>query len=77
MKPQGFGASQGVFREHYFKSGPFKGNQLVASIGLLVVVCSGGGKGIINVLTFEREYCNHCHLSHSSSSPHIPTYGST
>ncbi|KAH7381966.1 major facilitator superfamily domain-containing protein [Cadophora sp. MPI-SDFR-AT-0126] len=33
----GFGASQGVFREHYFKSGPFEGNQLVASIGLLVV----------------------------------------
>ena len=38
----GFGASQGVFREHYFKSGPFKGNQLVASIGLLVVVSSDG-----------------------------------
>ena len=35
---KGFGASQGVFREYYFKNPPFKGNQLVASIGLLVVV---------------------------------------
>lgn len=34
----GFGATQGVFREYYFKNPPFKGNQLVASIGLLVVV---------------------------------------
>jgi hypothetical protein len=35
---KGFGATQGVFREYYFKNPPFKGNQLVASIGLLVVV---------------------------------------
>ena len=35
---EGFGATQGVFREHYFNNPPFKGNQLVASIGLLVVV---------------------------------------
>jgi hypothetical protein len=35
---KGFGASQGVFREYYFKTPPFEGNQLVASIGLLVVV---------------------------------------
>jgi hypothetical protein len=35
---QGFGATQGVFREYYFNNPPFKGNQLVASIGLLVVV---------------------------------------
>ena len=34
----GFGATQGVFREYYFRNPPFKGNQLVASIGLLVVV---------------------------------------
>lgn len=34
----GFGATQGVFREYYFKHTPFEGNQLVASIGLLVVV---------------------------------------
>lgn len=33
----GFGATQGVFREYYFKNPPFEGNQLVASIGLLVV----------------------------------------
>ena len=35
---EGFGATQGVFREYYFNNAPFKGNQLVASIGLLVVV---------------------------------------
>lgn len=34
----GFGATQGVFREYYFKTPPFEGNQLVASTGLLVVV---------------------------------------
>lgn len=34
----GFGATQGVFREYYFKTPPFDGNQLVASTGLLVVV---------------------------------------
>jgi hypothetical protein len=34
----GFGATQGVFREYYFRHPPFEGNQLVASIGLLVVV---------------------------------------
>ncbi|KAI1335853.1 major facilitator superfamily domain-containing protein [Xylariaceae sp. FL0016] len=37
MATWGFGASQGVFREYYFKTPPFEGNQLVASIGLLVV----------------------------------------
>lgn len=36
--PKGFGATQGVFREYYFNNPPFKGNQLVASIGLLIVV---------------------------------------
>jgi hypothetical protein len=35
---KGFGASQGVFREYYFKNPPFEGNQLVATTGLLVVV---------------------------------------
>lgn len=34
----GFGATQGVFREYYFKTPPLQGNQLVASTGLLVVV---------------------------------------
>lgn len=33
----GFGAAQGVFREYYFRNPPFEGNQLVASIGLLIV----------------------------------------
>ncbi|KAH6639091.1 major facilitator superfamily domain-containing protein [Boeremia exigua] len=37
MSTWGFGATQGVFREYYFKNPPFQGNQLVASIGLLVV----------------------------------------
>lgn len=38
---KGFGASQGVFREYYIKTPPFEGNQLVSSIGLLIVVCTG------------------------------------
>ncbi|KAK1851810.1 MFS monocarboxylate [Colletotrichum chrysophilum] len=37
MATWGFGATQGVFREYYFKTPPFEGNQLVASTGLLVV----------------------------------------
>ncbi|KAF1932582.1 MFS general substrate transporter [Didymella exigua CBS 183.55] len=37
MVTWGFGATQGVFREYYFKNPPFEGNQLVASIGLLIV----------------------------------------
>ncbi|KAK2038698.1 MFS general substrate transporter [Colletotrichum somersetense] len=37
MATWGFGATQGVFREHYFRTPPFEGNQLVASTGLLVV----------------------------------------
>ncbi|EQB48170.1 Mch2p [Colletotrichum gloeosporioides Cg-14] len=37
MATWGFGATQGVFREYYFKTPPFVGNQLVASTGLLVV----------------------------------------
>ncbi|KAF0330628.1 mch2p [Colletotrichum asianum] len=37
MATWGFGATQGVFREFYFKTPPFEGNQLVASTGLLVV----------------------------------------
>ncbi|KAJ5026344.1 major facilitator superfamily domain-containing protein [Bipolaris maydis] len=37
MATWGFGATQGVFREYYFNNPPFEGNQLVASIGLLVV----------------------------------------
>ncbi|KAF3036099.1 hypothetical protein E8E11_001563 [Didymella keratinophila] len=32
----GFGATQGAFREYYFKNPPFEGNQLVASIGQLI-----------------------------------------
>lgn len=35
---EGFGATQGVFREYYFNNPSFNGKQLVASIGLLVVV---------------------------------------
>ncbi|KAK1674087.1 major facilitator superfamily domain-containing protein [Colletotrichum godetiae] len=38
MATWGFGATQGVFREYYFKTPPLEGNQLVASTGLLVVV---------------------------------------
>uniref|UniRef100_L2FQM0 MFS monocarboxylate n=1 Tax=Colletotrichum fructicola (strain Nara gc5) TaxID=1213859 RepID=L2FQM0_COLFN len=38
MATWGFGATQGVFREYYFKTPPFEGNQLVASTGLLLVV---------------------------------------
>ncbi|KAK1715144.1 major facilitator superfamily domain-containing protein [Colletotrichum lupini] len=38
MATWGFGATQGVFREYYFKTPPLQGNQLVASTGLLVVV---------------------------------------
>ncbi|KAL4406138.1 Mch2p [Colletotrichum abscissum] len=37
MATWGFGATQGVFREYYFKTPPLQGNQLVASTGLLVV----------------------------------------
>ncbi|KAF6804012.1 Mch2p [Colletotrichum musicola] len=37
MATWGFGATQGVFREYYFKTPPFDGNQLVASTGLLVI----------------------------------------
>ncbi|KAK1622018.1 major facilitator superfamily domain-containing protein [Colletotrichum phormii] len=37
MATWGFGATQGVFREYYFKTPPLEGNQLVASTGLLVV----------------------------------------
>ncbi|KAF3812112.1 hypothetical protein GCG54_00009796 [Colletotrichum gloeosporioides] len=37
MATWGFGATQGVFREYYFKTPPFEGDQLVASTGLLVV----------------------------------------
>ncbi|KAE9575430.1 hypothetical protein CGMCC3_g8662 [Colletotrichum fructicola] len=37
MATWGFGATQGVFREYYFKTPPFEGNQLVASTGLLLV----------------------------------------
>lgn len=40
----GFGATQGVFREYYFRNPPFEGNQLVASIGLLVVVSFVGAR---------------------------------
>ncbi|KAF3042471.1 hypothetical protein E8E12_009952 [Didymella heteroderae] len=38
MVTWGFGATQGVFREYYFNNPPFQGNQLVASIGLLIAV---------------------------------------
>lgn len=63
---KGFGATQGVFREYYFNNPPFKGNQLVASIGLLVVVSNPQ----LDVSSFEdrqmlrmrREFSNHCHL---------------
>lgn len=34
----GFGSASGVFREYYFKHPPLEGNQLVASIGVLIVV---------------------------------------
>ncbi|KAK2057369.1 MFS general substrate transporter [Colletotrichum caudatum] len=37
MATWGFGATQGVFREYYFRAPPLEGNQLVASTGLLVV----------------------------------------
>ena len=36
----GFGSSSGIFREYYFNHPPLVGNQLVASIGVLIVVCS-------------------------------------
>ncbi|KAK1972399.1 MFS general substrate transporter [Colletotrichum sublineola] len=33
----GFGSASGVFREYYFKHPPMAGNQLVASIGVMIV----------------------------------------
>ncbi|KAJ4993377.1 Mch2p [Stagonosporopsis vannaccii] len=44
MATWSFGATQDVFCEYYFNQPPFRGNQLVASIGLLVV-------GVLQVLS--------------------------
>jgi hypothetical protein len=41
----GYVSAYGVFRQWYFQNPPFQGNQILAEIGVLSVVCSHGCKG--------------------------------
>ncbi|KAH9900478.1 major facilitator superfamily domain-containing protein [Xylariomycetidae sp. FL2044] len=60
MATWGFGSTQGVFREYYFKTPPFEGNQLVASIGLLVVgILQAGSPFLLKFIGAYPQYRFH------------------
>lgn len=69
----GFGSAAGVFREYYFNHEPMKGNQLLASLGVMIVVSSHAGRPRVTAHLHEQgilQVMSPFLLHYLSSRPH-------